>query len=78
MLHWVLVVEDFSLDVITPPPPFSVSVLLFYTCRAVGDRPLASQMSGGDLDGDRYFLIWDKSLLPPNKYPAMNCNAASA
>ena len=29
-----------------------------------GDRDIASMCSGGDLDGDDYLVIWDKSLLP--------------
>ena len=29
-----------------------------------GDRPLPSMMSGGDLDGDIYFVIWDERLFP--------------
>lgn len=31
--------------------------------RRHGERPLPSQMSGGDLDGDLYFVVWDDSLV---------------
>jgi hypothetical protein len=39
-----------------------------------GSRDLPSQLSGGDLDGDRYYLIWDKAAKPkrvfgPADYP---------
>ncbi|KAM3435756.1 hypothetical protein NHJ13734_005400 [Beauveria thailandica] len=29
-----------------------------------GDRSLPSMLSGGDLDGDEYFVIWDPTLVP--------------
>ncbi|KAL4784135.1 RNA dependent RNA polymerase-domain-containing protein [Aspergillus varians] len=29
-----------------------------------GDRPAADQMSGGDLDGDTFFVCWDSDLIP--------------
>jgi RNA-dependent RNA polymerase len=29
-----------------------------------GDRDVPSMCSGGDLDGDDYFVIWDKDLIP--------------
>ncbi|OAA72223.1 RNA-directed RNA polymerase (Sad-1) [Cordyceps fumosorosea ARSEF 2679] len=29
-----------------------------------GDRSLPSLLSGGDLDGDDYFVLWDSSLIP--------------
>jgi RNA dependent RNA polymerase len=32
---------------------------------AVGSRPHPSQLSGGDLDGDIYFVMFDDTLLPP-------------
>lgn len=28
-----------------------------------GQRPNCNKMSGGDLDGDTYFVAWDKELL---------------
>lgn len=30
-----------------------------------GDRDIPSMCSGGDLDGDDFFVIWDKNLRPP-------------
>ncbi|OQR95324.1 RNA-dependent RNA polymerase [Thraustotheca clavata] len=36
-----------------------------------GDRPETDKMAGGDLDGDIYFCIWDRSLVPKFDYPAM-------
>jgi hypothetical protein len=29
-----------------------------------GSRDLPSQLSGGDLDGDRYYVIWDEACRP--------------
>jgi RNA-dependent RNA polymerase len=37
-----------------------------------GDRPQPDKMSGGDLDGDIYFAIWDPSLVPAFTHPAMD------
>jgi hypothetical protein len=39
-----------------------------------GARDLPSQLGGGDLDGDRYYIIWDEELHirttdPPADYP---------
>lgn len=31
---------------------------------STGDRDIASMCSGGDLDGDDYFVIWDRKLIP--------------
>ncbi|KAJ6784271.1 hypothetical protein PWT90_03912 [Aphanocladium album] len=36
--------------------------VVVFPCR--GDRPLPSMLSGGDLDGDDYFVIWESSLIP--------------
>jgi RNA-dependent RNA polymerase len=37
-----------------------VNVIVFPT---VGKRPEQNKMSGGDLDGDVYFAIWDKTIV---------------
>ncbi|KAI1140661.1 RdRP-domain-containing protein [Hypoxylon sp. FL0543] len=43
---------------------------------AVGDRDIPSMCSGGDLDGDDYFVIWDPRLLPDDwNYPSMKHDA---
>lgn len=31
----------------------------------LGDRDIPGMCSGGDLDGDDFFVIWDKNLIPP-------------
>lgn len=44
----------------------------------VGDRDIPGMCSGGDLDGDDYFVFWDKRLLPSRQfwnYEAMNYEA---
>ncbi|KAH8156510.1 hypothetical protein CIB48_g11737 [Xylaria polymorpha] len=39
---------------------------------AKGDRDIPSMCSGGDLDGDDFFVIWDHNLIPPQRnYPPM-------
>ncbi|GAP83628.1 putative NAM7-nonsense-mediated mRNA decay protein [Rosellinia necatrix] len=40
-----------------------------------GERPSADMMSGGDLDGDKFFVCWDEEIMPsklsdPALYPA--------
>ncbi|KAL9096449.1 MAG: hypothetical protein Q9165_001446 [Trypethelium subeluteriae] len=37
-----------------------------------GRRDLPSQLSGGDLDGDQYHIIFAQGLLPTQTYPAAN------
>ncbi|KAK0717081.1 RNA dependent RNA polymerase-domain-containing protein [Lasiosphaeria miniovina] len=34
----------------------------------VGDRDIPSMCSGGDLDGDDFFVIWDEKLIPPSQW----------
>ncbi|QDS67978.1 hypothetical protein FKW77_009170 [Venturia effusa] len=43
-----------------------------------GDRDLGNMCSGGDLDGDDYWIIWDQDLIPPPEewnHPAMDFTA---
>ncbi|KAF5665654.1 RNA-dependent RNA polymerase SAD-1 [Fusarium heterosporum] len=43
---------------------------------ATGDRPVPNMLSGGDLDGDDFFVIWEPSLIPEIwNYPPMNYSA---
>ncbi|KAL3835176.1 hypothetical protein ACJIZ3_009912 [Penstemon smallii] len=37
-----------------------------------GDRPHPNECSGGDLDGDQYFISWDQNLIPPQTVPPMD------
>lgn len=47
--------------------PF-VDVLIFPTDTDSGrQRPHADEMSGGDLDGDMFTIIWDKKLIPSDE-----------
>lgn len=40
---------------------------------STGDRPVPNMLSGGDLDGDDFFVIWDPSLMPSEwNHPPMN------
>lgn len=44
-----------------------------------GDRDIPSMCSGGDLDGDDFFVIWNKDLIPNEWFhPPMNFDAAPA
>ncbi|ODA78594.1 hypothetical protein RJ55_05976 [Drechmeria coniospora] len=38
-----------------------------------GDRPVPNMLSGGDLDGDDFFVIWDPTLMPREwNFPPMS------
>ncbi|XP_024970849.1 RNA-dependent RNA polymerase 2 [Cynara cardunculus var. scolymus] len=37
-----------------------------------GERPHPNECSGGDLDGDLYFVSWDESLVPPRTVTPMD------
>ncbi|KAG5924928.1 hypothetical protein E4U42_004531 [Claviceps africana] len=40
---------------------------------STGDRPVPNMLSGGDLDGDDFFIIWDPNIIPSQwNYPPMN------
>lgn len=44
-----------------------------------GDRDIPSMCSGGDLDGDDFFVLWDERLLPTEwDFPPMNHDTDSA
>lgn len=40
-----------------------------------GRRPHPNECSGGDLDGDQFFISWDKDLIPCQTEPPMDDNA---
>ena len=42
-----------------------------------GDRPIADQMSGGDLDGDKFTVIWDKRFYLQSAHPPFVYNTSS-
>lgn len=44
-----------------------VDCIVFPTC---GERPSADLMSGGDLDGDKFFVTWDPDIIPRRLAPA--------
>eukprot|EP00978_Attheya_sp_CCMP212_P037937 scaffold183198_cov43-Attheya_sp.AAC.1 len=59
----VRVLEAVDLEGVAPP--LKRSLLNFRNCilfSTQGDRPEADKMSGGDMDGDQYLVIWDKRL----------------
>jgi RNA dependent RNA polymerase len=58
-------------------PPEGSPLLQLHNCICFsqhGDRDLPSKLSGGDLDGDRYYIMWDekakvKNVFAPADYP---------
>eukprot|EP00882_Tetradesmus_deserticola_P031799 GHRQ01035970.1.p1 GENE.GHRQ01035970.1~~GHRQ01035970.1.p1 ORF type:complete len:181 (+),score=56.53 GHRQ01035970.1:211-753(+) len=40
-----------------------------------GQRPLPNMLSGSDLDGDQYLVLWDQQLLQPINSPAQDYTA---
>ncbi|KAF9772001.1 hypothetical protein IL306_010317 [Fusarium sp. DS 682] len=43
---------------------------------STGDQPVPNMLSGGDLDGDDFFVIWEPTLIPKIwNYPPMNYSA---
>ncbi|KAK1967795.1 RNA dependent RNA polymerase [Colletotrichum sublineola] len=46
---------------------------------SIGDRDVPSMLSGGDLDGDDFFVIWNPALIPQQWHqPPMNYVASKA
>ena len=41
--------------------PVMAPVLFF----SVGSKPHSNEIAGSDLDGDKYFVCWDKNFIPP-------------
>ncbi|XP_027151290.1 probable RNA-dependent RNA polymerase 1 [Coffea eugenioides] len=42
----------------------------------IGNRPHPNECSGSDLDGDVYFVCWDRDLIPPQQHPPMDYTPA--
>ncbi len=56
-------------DAIIPPkgsPLLELSNCICFSSK--GKRDLPSQLSGGDLDGDRYYVIWDDNCKPKKTF----------
>ncbi|KAJ1551753.1 hypothetical protein HK096_002114 [Nowakowskiella sp. JEL0078] len=49
-----------------------VNVILF---PVEGNRPIADEMGGGDLDGDKFHIIWDQDIIPIKECEAFNYSA---
>lgn len=41
-----------------------------------GERPHPNECSGGDLDGDLYFISWDEKIIPPRTVSPMDYTAS--
>jgi len=39
-------------------------------------RPHPNECSGGDLDGDLYFISWDEKIIPPQTVAPMDYTAS--
>lgn len=57
-----------AVDVPTQSPLKRLSNIIVFSQH--GARDLPSQLSGGDLDGDQYHIIFDKRLIPRFAFPA--------
>ncbi|KAH6704064.1 rna-dependent rna polymeras-like protein [Leptodontidium sp. MPI-SDFR-AT-0119] len=58
-------------DAVIPPPGSPLSELTNCICfSSKGRRDLPSQLSGGDLDGDRYYVMWDDNCQLKRTYLA--------
>lgn len=56
-------------DAVIPPPGSPLLELTNCICfSSKGHRDLPSQLSGGDLDGDRYYVMWDEHCKPKRTF----------
>ena len=49
--------------------PWPILKFIYFDCFKynyiyIGQRPITSMCSGSDLDGDLYWVTWDKDLIP--------------
>ena len=49
---------------------------MFLSDSDVNHRPHPNECSGSDLDGDVYFVCWDRDLIPPQQHPPMDYTPA--
>jgi hypothetical protein len=53
-------------------------IIVFAAPSSPGARALPSQIAGGDLDGDLYFVLWDEDILSYLPPPSSDTSVASA
>ena len=67
--------QDIRLLTVADPaqlPPALTQLVNVVAFSQRGARPAPSLMSGGDLDGDLYFIIWDTQLVPASAHAPLD------
>ena len=76
----IRIVKAVSNNIINDSLSHMINVIVFSSDCSNNERPIPNQISGGDLDGDAYFVSWNKNILnnikirnyPPASDPKYN------